>query len=50
LVGSALKAKAEILINGDQEILDLKEKPQGLRIVYPRELWNLAAGKGERKG
>jgi uncharacterized protein len=50
VVGSALNAQAEILITGDQEILDLNEKPEGLRILNPREFWNLAASKGERKG
>lgn len=45
VVGSALKSGAEILVTGDQEILDLKDKPQGLRILSPREFWTLAAGK-----
>jgi uncharacterized protein len=45
VVVSALKAKVEILVTGDQEILDLGEKPQGLRILSPREFWNVAAGK-----
>jgi uncharacterized protein len=49
VVGSALNAKAEILITGDQEILDLNEKPEGLRIVNPREFWNLMASKKRRK-
>jgi len=49
VVGSALKSKAEILITGDQQILDLEEKPEGLRIVNPREFWNLAAGKRKLK-
>jgi uncharacterized protein len=50
VVGSALGAKAEILITGDREILDLKRKPEGLQIVNPREFWNLSAGKEKRKG
>ncbi len=50
VVGSALNAKAEILITGDQEILNLNEKPEGLRIVNPREFWNLVASKKKRKG
>jgi putative PIN family toxin of toxin-antitoxin system len=45
VVASALKAKAEILITGDQEILDLDENPAGLRILSPREFWNVVAGK-----
>jgi uncharacterized protein len=43
VVGSAISAKAEILITGDREILDLKKKPEGLRIISPREFWNLTA-------
>jgi uncharacterized protein len=49
VVASALKAKAEILITSDQEILDLEEKPEGLRILSPREFWSLSAGKQRRK-
>jgi len=43
VVGSAIHSKAEIMITGDREILALKKKPQGLRIVSPREFWNLTA-------
>jgi len=43
VVGSAINAKAEILITGDHEMLALKKKPEGLRIISPREFWNLAA-------
>jgi predicted nucleic acid-binding protein len=45
VVSSAVNSKAAILVTGDQEILDLEEKPQGLRILNPREFWNVAAGK-----
>lgn len=45
VVGSALNADAEILITGDQEMLSLRDKPKGLRIVSPREFWNLAIGR-----
>jgi predicted nucleic acid-binding protein len=47
VTGSALKAEAEILVTGDQEMLELDEKPEGLQIVSPREFWNLAAGRGK---
>lgn len=43
LVASALNALAEILITGDKEMLSLRSKPNGLRIVSPRAFWNLAA-------
>lgn len=49
VVGSAVNAEAEILITGDREILELKEKPEGLRIISPREFWNLAASRKPRK-
>jgi uncharacterized protein len=42
VVASAINAKAEVLITGDREMLDLKKKPEGLRIISPREFWNLA--------
>ena len=48
VVSSALASKAEILVTGDQEILGLKQKPKGLRIVSPREFWSLAASKKEK--
>jgi predicted nucleic acid-binding protein len=49
VVGSAVKAKAEIVITGDREMLDLKEPPRGLRIVSPREFWNLVASKPRKR-
>jgi predicted nucleic acid-binding protein len=49
IVGSALKAKAEILVTGDQEMLDIEEKPAGLRIMSPREFWTLAARKAQKR-
>lgn len=42
VVGSAINAKAEVLITGDREMLDLRKKPEHLRIKSPREFWNLA--------
>ena len=50
VVGSALAAKAEILLTGDRELLDLKEKPQGLRILSPREFWDMTISKGKSGG
>jgi putative PIN family toxin of toxin-antitoxin system len=48
IVGSAINAKAEIVITGDREMLALKKKPAGLRILSPREFWNLASGTRTR--
>lgn len=42
VVASAVAARAEILVTGDREMLALKRKPEGLRIISPREFWNLA--------
>ena len=49
IVGSALNSEAEILVTGDQEMLELEEKPKALRILSPRGFWNLAAGKEKSK-
>lgn len=48
-VGSALKARAEILITGDGEILDLAEKPAGLRISSPRDFWDMLSKERRRR-
>lgn len=48
IVASALAAKAEILLTGDREMLDLKKKPESLRILSPREFWDLAVSKKDR--
>jgi predicted nucleic acid-binding protein len=48
IVGSAIKAKASILITGDREIVALEERIEGLRILNPRQFWNLASGKKEK--
>ena len=43
VVGSAINAKAEVVLTGDREILALAKKPAGLKIMSPREFWNFAA-------
>jgi uncharacterized protein len=48
VVESAINAKAEILITGDKEMLALKKKPKDLRIISPREFWNLVARTAAR--
>ncbi len=49
VVVSAIDAGAEIVITGDREMLALKKQPEGLRIISPREFWNLAAHTALRK-
>jgi putative PIN family toxin of toxin-antitoxin system len=44
VVGSAVNAKAEILVTGDREMVALRRTPEGLRILSPRDFWNLATG------
>lgn len=48
VVASAINAKAELLITGDKEMLALKRKPNDLRIINPREFWNLASRTAAR--
>lgn len=38
---SALQAKAEVLITGDKDLLDVSDKVPELKIVTPREFWEL---------
>jgi putative PIN family toxin of toxin-antitoxin system len=49
VLGSALAAKAEILITADKEILNLNKKPKTIQILNPREFWDLASSRGKRK-
>jgi len=48
VVASAINAKAELLITGDKEMLALKKRPDDLRILNPREFWNLASRTAPR--
>lgn len=38
---SAIQAKAEILVTGDKDLLVISKYVTGLRIVTPREFWEL---------
>lgn len=38
---SALRAKADILVTGDKDLLTISEQVPQLRIVTPREFWEL---------
>jgi uncharacterized protein len=49
VVASAIKAKAEILITGDQELLELEEKPRSLRICSPRDFWDMVSSKRRQR-
>lgn len=39
---SALEAKAELLLTGDPDLLDLGSEIRGLRLVSPRGFWELS--------
>jgi uncharacterized protein len=41
VVASALAARADVLLTGDKEILALSRPPAGLKIVGPRQLWEM---------
>ena len=42
ILASALAAKAEVLVTGDKDLLDIAAKITGLTITDPRGFWNLA--------
>ncbi|MDI3467480.1 MAG: hypothetical protein OJF50_006301 [Nitrospira sp.] len=41
ILASALAAKAEVLVTGDKDLLDVVDKVGGLTITDPRGFWNL---------
>jgi len=48
VLASALAAKADVLITGDKDLLDIKEQVHGLVITDPRGFWNLAQKKPKK--
>lgn len=42
VLSSALAAKAEVLVTGDKDLLDVAEQVSDLTITDPRGFWNLA--------
>jgi putative PIN family toxin of toxin-antitoxin system len=41
VLGSALAAKADVLITGDHDLLDVREQVHNMLITDPRGFWNL---------
>lgn len=41
VLASALAAKADVLVTGDKDLLDVAEEVSGLTITDPRGFWNL---------
>lgn len=49
ILGAAISAGAEVLVTGDQELLDLNRIPN-LEVLSPRQFWEkLRAKSGERR-
>ncbi len=42
VLASALAAKADVLVTGDKDLLDVAKEVSGLMITDPRGFWNLA--------
>ncbi len=45
VLASAINAKAEVLITGDKDLLDIASKVKKLRIITPRGFWELVQKK-----
>lgn len=41
VLASALNAKADVLITGDKDLLEIANKVKRLKIITPREFWEL---------
>lgn len=39
---SAIRAKADILVTGDKDLLDISKQVSQLKIITPREFWELS--------
>jgi putative PIN family toxin of toxin-antitoxin system len=48
VLASALAAKADILVTGDHDLLDVKEQVQDPLITDPRGFWNLVQKKPKK--
>lgn len=48
ILASALAAKADVLITGDKDLLEVSDQVPGLLITDPRGFWNVAQ-KGSRE-
>jgi putative PIN family toxin of toxin-antitoxin system len=48
VLASALAAKADVLITGDNDLLEINEQVQGLVITDPRGFWNLVQKKPQK--
>ena len=44
---SALATGAAVLVTGDRDILDVRDRIEGILIQTPREFWEATRGKGD---
>lgn len=49
VLASALAAKADVLITGDKDLLEISDRVSDLLITDPRGFWNLAQKKPKKK-
>ncbi len=49
VLASALAAKADVLVTGDKDLLDVAEQVSDLTITDPRGFWNLTKKQPRRK-
>lgn len=48
VLASALAAKADVLVTGDQDLLDIQDKVAEMVITDPRGFWNMLRKESER--
>ncbi|HLF36000.1 MAG TPA: putative toxin-antitoxin system toxin component, PIN family [Cyclobacteriaceae bacterium] len=48
VLASAINAKADILITGDKDLLEIAEQVKNLKILSPREFWRVIQRGAER--
>ena len=48
VLASALAAKADVLVTGDKDLLDVAHEVSGLTITDPRGFWNLVKKRSRK--
>jgi predicted nucleic acid-binding protein len=46
ILASALAVGAEVLVTGDRDILDVRDRIHGIVVKNPREFWEMVRGRG----
>lgn len=47
ILASALAGGADVVVTGDRDLLDLVDRPSGVKILSPRDLWTRLREAGE---